>query len=97
MYRLMNATTGKPEDGRLSTSWMASGDAATGLGINFDVSKVGRRIGTPGTGHFQTSAEKAAADAQAALARKNATDVVLKGHVGAAGKATTWGDLKTQK
>ena len=83
MYRVMDATTGEPEDGRTAANWLASGDAATGLGINFDLAKVGRRIGTPGTGHFQTPAAIAAAEAAA----KAVADAKAKADADAAAKA----------
>ena len=84
MYRVTDATTGTlAVDGRAAASWAASGDAATGLGINFDVTKVGRRIGTPGIGHFQTPAAIAAAEAAA----KAVADAKAKADADAAAKA----------
>ena len=84
MYRVTDATTGTlAVDGRAAASWSASGDAATGLGINFDVTKVGRRIGTPGIGHFQTPAAIAAAEAAA----KAVADAKAKADADAAAKA----------
>ena len=84
MYRVTDATTGTLAiDGRAAASWSASGDAATGLGINFDVTKVGRRIGTPGIGHFQTPAAIAAAEAAA----KAVADAKAKADADAAAKA----------
>ena len=64
MRRVMDTTTSKPLDGTLATSWIASGDTATGLGVNFDPSVLGRRVGTPGADHLPSSAERAEAIAK---------------------------------
>ena len=73
--RRMIAADGTYAPGTLATSWVASGDATTGLGINFKPDVIGRRIGSPGADHLPSSAEiAAAAAATAAKAAKAAAD-----------------------
>ena len=70
MRRVMDAT-GDAADGTLAASWMASGTASTGLGVNFDPNVIGRRVGTPGAVHLPSSAETTA---DAAAAQKKIDD-----------------------
>ena len=73
MRRVMDTATSKPLDGTLATSWVASGDTATGLGVNFDPSVLGRRVATPGADHLPSSAETTAAAAAAAAAANSSS------------------------
>ena len=66
MYRVADAD-GMPMNGQMASSWMAS----TPPGVNFDVAKVGVRIGSPGAARLVTAAE-ATADAAAAKAKAEA-------------------------
>ena len=55
MYRVADAK-GLPMDGQMASSWMQSTPPA----VNFDVNKVGVRIGSPGAARIITAAEAAA-------------------------------------
>ena len=66
MYRASDAD-GMPMNGQMASSWMQS----TPPGVNFDVAKVGVRIGSPGAARLVTAAE-AAAEAAAAKAKADA-------------------------
>ena len=60
MYRVTNAK-GLPMDGQMASSWRQS----TPPSVNFDINKVGVRIGSPGTTRIMTAAEAAATKAAA--------------------------------
>ena len=85
MYRVMDAD-GMPMDGQMASSWMPS----TPPGINFDLSNVGARVGSPGAARLVTAAEaaataaaaKAKSDAAAAAAAKAADTSVMMPAVG---------------
>ena len=85
MYRIAD-TKGDPMDGQMASSWMQSTPPA----LNFDVTKVGVRIGSPGAARLVTAAEaaataaakKAKADAAAAAAAKAADTSVSIPKVG---------------
>ena len=85
MYRLADAD-GMPMDGQMSSSWMQS----TPPGVNFDLTKAGVRVGSPGAARLVTAAEtaaaeaaaKAKADAAAAAAAKAADTSVMMPKVG---------------
>ena len=66
MYRVADAD-GMPMDGQMASSWMQS----TPPGVNFDITKAGVRVGSPGAARLVTAAETAA-DAAAAKAKAEA-------------------------
>ena len=68
MYRVADAK-GLPMNGQMASSWMQS----TPPGINFDLSKVGVRVGSPGAApHITAAQQKALDDAAAAKAKADA-------------------------
>ena len=85
MYRVADAD-GMPMNGQMKSSWMQS----TPPGVNFDVAKVGVRVGSPGAARLVTAAEataaaaaaKAKADAAAAAAAAAADTSVSMPQVG---------------
>ena len=60
MYRVLDAD-GMPLDGQMASSWMQS----TPPGVNYDLTKVGVRVGSPGAARLVTAAETAATEAAA--------------------------------
>ena len=68
MYRVADAK-GLPMNGQMASSWMQS----TPPGINFDLSKIGVRVGSPGAApHITAAQQKALDDAAAAKAKADA-------------------------
>ena len=64
MYRVIDETTGRPADGTLASSWMAS----TPPGVNFRLDIAGTRDASPGSRRVITAEEQKRLDAAAAKA-----------------------------